>query len=311
MDVGRFEILGASRDRYGDRIRLEVVTAARSAELRFGGAHPWVVPLEGSDGRFRVAARTPLAPVDLGAASLRVIGDDGRVVEHGLDRPAGWEAVEARRASDRALVMGFESCGDNCEFGLLQRTVGTERLGLLRYAGVDDVGVLSEAIERRFERFGEPGCLRASVGETGWMISHAPYRLSFHTGRDPRAVSQAEVLAFADVQLRFVADKFIDDLVEARKIFVFRTKVGGPDERAMRRLHDAMRGFGPVRLLWVREADEGHAHGSVVPVRDGLWRGFIRKLFPHELDYFSTTALWLQLTRCARDVISGSWDGRT
>ena len=37
--------------------------------------------------------------------------------------------------NDRDLVFAFESIGDNCELGMLQRHVGIEPLGLLRFAG--------------------------------------------------------------------------------------------------------------------------------------------------------------------------------
>ena len=36
---------------------------------------------------------------------------------------------------DRELVLHFESIGDNCELGLVQRRAGAEPLGLLRFAG--------------------------------------------------------------------------------------------------------------------------------------------------------------------------------
>jgi len=37
---------------------------------------------------------------------------------------------------DRDLVLQFESIGDNCELGLVQRRAGSEPLGLLRFARV-------------------------------------------------------------------------------------------------------------------------------------------------------------------------------
>ena len=192
---------------------------------------------------------------------------------------------------ERALLEGFESCGDNCEFGLLQRTFGIERLGLFRYAGVDDVGVLADAIGRRFEGF-VPGALNAFVGATGWMVRHDGYGMVFHTGRDPQDASRGDVLRFAETQLRFVADKFIDDLADGRKIFVYRTKAEGDDEAAMRRLHSAMVGVGPARLLWVREGKP-----AVVRVDERLCRGFLPGLLPHELGYDLAAQWWLELCR--------------
>jgi hypothetical protein len=49
----------------------------------------------------------------------------------------GWDAVPntAVAPDDRDLVLNFESIGDNCELGMLQRQVDVEPLGLLRFAG--------------------------------------------------------------------------------------------------------------------------------------------------------------------------------
>jgi hypothetical protein len=37
--------------------------------------------------------------------------------------------------ADRDLVLQFESLGDSCELGLVQRMVGVEPLGMFRFAG--------------------------------------------------------------------------------------------------------------------------------------------------------------------------------
>lgn len=56
----------------------------------------------------------------------------------------------------RAEILGqFESLGDNCEFGLVQRIGGIEPLGLLRFAGFHipveyRLNRLLDALERGF-----------------------------------------------------------------------------------------------------------------------------------------------------------------
>jgi hypothetical protein len=61
--------------------------------------------------------------------------------------------------SDRELVIQFESLGDNCELGLVQRMAGAEPLGLLRFAGVP-LRHLIRAMEARFEGMADTANIR-------------------------------------------------------------------------------------------------------------------------------------------------------
>ena len=74
------------------------------------------------------------------------------------------------------LMLAFESLGDNCEFGLVQRDGGAEPLGLLRFAGMS-LGNLVAALEAKLDGLGtidtvtvypagEPGHRELMVHET-------------------------------------------------------------------------------------------------------------------------------------------------
>src|SRR5690348_3255112 len=62
------------------------------------------------------------------------------------------------------LMLAFESLGDNCEFGLVQRQAGAEPLGLLRFTGIFlpievRLQKLVAALEHRFEGLAAPTSL--------------------------------------------------------------------------------------------------------------------------------------------------------
>ena len=66
--------------------------------------------------------------------------------------------------SDRNLALQFESLGDNCELGLVQRRAGVEPLGLLRFAGAP-LRRLITALDARFEGIDDPEAILSMPGE--------------------------------------------------------------------------------------------------------------------------------------------------
>src|SRR5260221_3025006 len=62
------------------------------------------------------------------------------------------------------LMMQFESLGENCEFGLVQRRCGAEPLGLLRFASAP-LPVLLAGLRARFEGLGDPGEIDIQISE--------------------------------------------------------------------------------------------------------------------------------------------------
>ena len=249
---------------------------------------------------------------DFAAAEFHVRMEGGEMFVLALGRELRIQPPDENAAAWRELVMGFESCGDNCEFGLMQRRIGTERMGLLRYAGVGDIFALSSAIEHRFVDLDRPGAVGISTHGNEW-IAHVPSAgLAFHTGRATDAISREGILAEETRKLVFLGQKFIEDCEDATKIFVYRVmrdERGGPDgTRGIDRLYEAMRTIGPVRLLWVNMADDAHAHGTLQHLRDGLWRGWIDHLAPAPNAFDFRISSWMALLHTARQVMALSRD---
>lgn len=226
----------------------------------------------------------------------------------GLGRPEEAEALavgSATAATDNdlapdALMLKFESIGERCDFGAVQRHFGAEPLGLLRFAWcrldpllaalADRFAAVGTVEDTRFERYGDETILRMTK-----------YGLIFHTfvyGIDDEPADRRE--AFYERQrrrLRFLKDKLIGDLERPEKIFVYSTGDTASDDDAAR-LFAALRVFGNNTLLFVRPARSGRAAGTVEMLRDGLIAGYYPGLTNFVAGDQPPFALWRQL--CAQ-----------
>ncbi|MGD0107002.1 MAG: hypothetical protein ABSC06_23630 [Rhodopila sp.] len=94
------------------------------------------------------------------------------------------------RLDDADLVLQFESIGDNCELGLVQRQAGAEPLGLLRFAGAPLRNLL-RGLNARFANIADPGHIRISPENGEFMVKLTKYDFTFHSqvriGQPPRS----------------------------------------------------------------------------------------------------------------------------
>lgn len=266
--------------------------------------------------RFLLVAATPPLPPDWTRAALRMTAEDGTVIDIRLDPPENLAALPpGAPAAGRALVERFESCGDNREFGLLQRRLGVARPALLAQAGVADVFALAEAIEHRFRGFAEGAALQVHPHGEAWIAAVPALRMNFHTGRRVGEVAADRVRTEERRTLQFLAGRLVDEIEDGRRIFVYRTRRdrrGGCDgTRGMERLSHALRAIGPARLLWVNEADEAHPPGTVLRRRDGLFHGFVARLAPHHDPAATDAPGWLTLLAAAAALIDADTPGTT
>ena len=206
--------------------------------------------------------------------------------------------------ADQALVMRFEGLGDNCEFGLMQRQVGRERLSLLRYAGSRETWRLIEAVNQDFEGFGTAEDLWINTFHSEWIATSQRYGFNFHTGEHVDAMTEAQIREGESTKLTFMAQKLVEDMESCTKVFVRRVADDQP-EAGMDELYDALRRKGPATLLWVVPATDERPHGTVEHVRARLFRGYHGQFAPYStaIDYDSHS--WIVLLRAAEAVIAG------
>lgn len=217
-------------------------------------------------------------------------------------------ANAASELDDRDLVLRFESIGDNCELGLLQRHVGAEPLGLLRFAGAP-LRDMIRALNGRFAGIDDPARIRIEPDNGEYMVKLAAYNFSQHADvkvgeMTAEAVHQRQCRA-----VRFLAAKLIDDLQSASKILVFRQNeplLAGD----LVDLRLALGSYGPYILLWVQEACPGHPPGSVAVVDDRMMVGYVRRLAQRHAVPQLDGKSWLQMLRRAYAISLQAVEGR-
>ena len=172
-----------------------------------------------------------------------------------------------------SLLQLFESLGENCDFGVVQRAVGVEPLGLFRFAACDAANVAG-LLRARFEPLGEPEDLwLEEVGpDREYCVRSRNFTFKAHTDRyagrdDPEVVQTAQV-----TKTRVLKARLIRDLSRARRLFVYK---GDCDVALIQEVVAGLRVYGPNSLLWVRHADAAHPPGSVIRISDGLLLGFV------------------------------------
>ncbi len=205
-------------------------------------------------------------------------------------------------AATRALLSGFESLGEDCEFGLLQRRFGAEPLGLFRFADVP-LPVLVAALERDLVGIDDPGLLELGFDEMQRtsMVRHRALGFGYilFDRVDPDPAAQAALRLREARRLGFLRRKFLEDVARAGKVWVLK---GGQvrDAAQVARLLRWLRARGPAVLLCVDLADAAHEPGTVAAgAEPGLLRAWIDRYAPPEAMQDSSP-LWLDLCQQAR-----------
>lgn len=201
-------------------------------------------------------------------------------------------------SSAAKLVMAFESLGDNCEIGVLQRRCGFEPLGLLRWAAIQP-SLLITALQYRFDGVGDPRNVFAEVSHSGeYVAGDTRYGMQAHSFTYAASVSREKFLAGHVRRTCFLREKLLRDLEVGKKIMVFKS--AEITEHQIADLLAAVRAIGPAPLLVVRLASDEHSPGHVRDVGDGLMLGYIDRFGPRQKPGLGmSTELWLQILQRA------------
>ncbi|MBS0641270.1 MAG: DUF563 domain-containing protein [Proteobacteria bacterium] len=183
------------------------------------------------------------------------------------------------------LMLAFESLGDNCQFGLVQRWSGVEPLGLFRFSSIaiseeDRVAALVQALRKKFEGLGDPQTIGVDLNgdppEQEYMILEGAYKLSYHTGATPADHSPDQLLQREVKRLPFLARKMLDDMSTGTKIWMWSCPASTYREH-VQPLLDCLREMGPNKLLWVVLPNEQHAAGTFEQLDQDLIRGYAHR----------------------------------
>ncbi len=183
---------------------------------------------------------------------------------------------EVQDAAACALLSGFQSLGDDCEFGLVQRRYGAEHLALLRWVTLSPE-TLATLLERRLEGLGDPERTEIHVAPWGELMAHdLTYGIRMHSFVQKGGVDLARFKLNHCRRVAFLKAKLFEDLAAGEKLFVFNAGAAMTDTLATA-LQDSLRSYGAARLLAVSVARGDDAAGTVRVGSGGVLRGFLSR----------------------------------
>jgi hypothetical protein len=205
------------------------------------------------------------------------------------------------------IVQAFESLGDNCEFGLVQRFCGAEPLGLFRFSGTT-IADLVHALDTDFAHYGSEDDLAILASESGSLYCQSRrYGFAYTTSDLAASTEPGSILGREVRKVAYLKRRLLEDLQAGEKILVRK----GPAQESIgdaTALARAARRHGPSTLLWVRTADANHPPGSVAWCADGVMEGRVRRFAQPETAYDIDLESWLDLCRGALRLARGQPD---
>jgi hypothetical protein len=218
--------------------------------------------------------------------------------------PAPVPAVGGAALPDAALLGQFQSLGDNCEFGLVQRHLGAEPLHLLRFTGIGLPSLLL-GLNSEFDGLDDPGrlslLLAGEEGQREYILRHDLYGLNAHTFTHEHVSSAEAVLSRSVQKLALQRRMFLEDLEDAEKIFVLKRNHPLALQEVLP-VWSALRGYGDNTLLYVVMADADHLPGTVEQRAPGLLCGYIDRFAPYEDAHSLFDECWLSICRNAHAI---------
>ena len=200
----------------------------------------------------------------------------------------------------RELMMQFESLGDHCEFGLVQRHFGAEPLGLLRWSGISPHN-LALAITARFEGVGEPDNTYVKLGAPGGEYFAGDKRWFFmHTFLRSSEYSEEQAFRKACQRLHYLQAKLVEDLEAGNKIFVYKKHHGELTEAELAELLGAFQSAFPrATLLVVRVGNSLHPPEHVEAISPHLLLGYVDKFSDQLAAEYISHDSWERMCRRA------------
>ena len=248
-------------------------------------------------------------PIDLGEAN-----DDRQLSFHAkslrlsrvLPRP---HPVGGAPLPADEMITRFESLGDNCEFGLVQRRLGAEPLGLCRFS-FTELPMLLRGLRSGFAGLAEPGTVHVSMEnqDREFVVTEDVFKMTYHTFETADNVDIETVRARQIPRLTFLRRKLMEDAAAGTKIFVIKRGDPLPPEEVLP-VYTALNELGRNWLLWMRPADQTHPAGTVEHLLPGLLRGYVDRFAPYDNAPDVSLDSWRTVCENAWRMAGGSVNG--
>lgn len=194
----------------------------------------------------------------------------------------------------RALFMRFESLGDTCEFGIVQRRFGAEPISLLRWSSIQPADLM-RALDTNMEGVGDAEHTIVEVSHGEYVTRDRRYHMFSHTFTPETTEPLAKFTTQHLRRMKFLRKKLIEDLGSGEKLLVYKSINGVSDEQARGLFQSVRRYGGGCALLCARLENAAHPSGTLTEMEDGLFIGYI--------DRFSTVDInvdaWIKLCEAA------------
>ena len=203
------------------------------------------------------------------------------------------------------MIARFESLGDNCEFGLVQRRLGADPLGLLRFSFIERIALL-RGLRSGFEGLGDAGTTEVAIEgkEREYVVKETAYGITYHTFQYADRIELETVQAQQAARLRFLKRKLLEDIAAGEKIFVVkRAEPLRPEE--ILPIYTTLNEQGRSWLLWVVLADATHPSGTVEVLLPGLLRGYIDRFAPYDDAHDIALPAWTSVCEAAWRAVGG------
>ena len=191
-----------------------------------------------------------------------------------------------------ALFTRFESLGDGCEFGMVQRRFKAEPLGLLRWTSIG-AAELVRLLETRFEGVGAPDNVTLDVWDGEYVTLDKRFRMAGHTFTRENAEPRDRFLQQQCRRLAYLSRKLIEDLEAGEKIFVHLFQHDVADDY-MIPMYKCIRRFSENSVLFGVRLDESPSPACRVErADDALFIGYMDRFSTVDINYDG----WINICR--------------
>lgn len=207
------------------------------------------------------------------------------------------------------MILGFESLGDNCEFGVVQRRMGVEPLGLLRFSYVE-LPLLVRGLRCGFDGLGNADTVEVTVDgkDREFMVKESVYGMTCHTFQYEAQLSIDMVRQQQAARLNFLKRKLMEDIGAGEKIFVLKRFPPLRPEEVLP-VYAVLNELGRNWLLWMVPADAAHPPGTVEIVLSGLLRGYVDRFAPLDNAHELSLEAWTAVCEAAWRAVGGTLGG--
>jgi hypothetical protein len=220
-----------------------------------------------------------------------------------LARPA---PAAAPAVSPEEMIARFESLGDNCEFGLVQRKMGAEPLGLLRFSFIE-LPLLLRGLRCGFDGLGDPATVEVTAEgkDNEYVVRESVYGMTYHTFQYADQLSLDTVREQQATRLSFLRRKLMEDIANGEKIFVLKRFPPLRPEEILP-IYTALNEIGSNWLLWMVPSDPAHPSGTLEVLLPGLLRGYLDRFAPHENAHDLSLRAWTSVCEAVWRSVGGA-----